>query len=237
MPADRLTPWIPTLCAAAAVGAAAGLVVWHTDLARRALAQHGSPGVTEPRAGHERTVTEARVLRTLAALRLVTVEVHTQVTATVADESWRGDSRATVSVPARLLYGCDLALARVERTGRGWPAPTLTVTVPPPERLGSEVVTHRETADLSLGWLRLRSAAGERLLGLARRSLWQAAQDSALDPDHAQLVRAMARRQIAQLVTRLIEHDPAHDEPPDAPAPRSGTVSVAVVFTDETAPP
>lgn len=246
---DGLSAWIPTLCAVAAVTAAAGMVAWHTDRARRELTRHDLPGVTEPSPDAARTVIDTRVRRTLAALKLVTIEVHTQVSATVGDESWRGDSQATVSVPARLLYGCDLALARVERTGQGPHDQTLTVTLPPPQRLGSEVLTHQETADLRLGWLRMRSTAGERLLGLARRSLWHAAQGSALDPDHAQLVRAMARRQVAALVGLLLEHETAPDwltpdwpDPPGtAPDPAGAApdpaARVVVVFTDETLSP
>jgi hypothetical protein len=163
-------------------------------------------------AGRLRPVAE--VARKIKAMKLVTVEVETRATSEQAHESWRGDVHASVRAPVRLLFGTDLS--RVDSVTFGPLAGEYRVRVPRPERIATEVDGGQEESRVSVGWLRLRSRAGEYWLGRARTGLYEEARRLMLSPDDAAEVRETTRRQVADLVRRLV-----------------GPARVTVVFDDE----
>jgi hypothetical protein len=159
----------------------------------------------------------ADVARAVAAMKLVTVEVETSATAEREHESWRGDVRASVTAPARVLFGVDLSRLDAHRVWFSPASRAYLVRVPAPERVATEVDGGQETARVEVGWLRARSIAGEYWLGQARRGLYDEARRLSLSPGQAEMVRERTREQVASLVARVV-------------GPGAG---VRVVFEDE----
>lgn len=174
-------------------------------------------------AGAAQPVQVANVDRALEAMSLVTVILETKVTASASDESWRGNVSATVTVPVRLMFGTDLAKARVDVQNLSPITRTYRVTCPTPERLATELFTGRETADVQLGWMRFRTRAGEYYLGQARTRLTEAAASMRLSADDARRVRAHTRERVLALVRLVLGDDEAR------------RASIEVVFSDEAA--
>lgn len=146
----------------------------------------------------------AEVAKAVRAMKLVTVEIETAVTATVGDESWRGDIHATVSAPAKLLYGTDLGEMGVEAVGFSPVSRSYVVRIPRPSRIATEVWAEQESWEVTTGWMRLRSRAGEFYLGLARKSLTERARNLRLAEDDAEKVSRVTKEQVAALVKELV---------------------------------
>lgn len=158
---------------------------------------------------------EVDVGGSLRAMKLVTVELPTRVRSTAEHTSWRGDVRAEVSVPGRMLMGTDLAQAEVvvRRMGAGGPGGAgevagYRVTVPPPRAIATELTGAAgggadERVEVELGWLRFRSRAGEYYLGQARRGLPTAAAGLKLSARDEGYVRRETRQRVAELVRGL----------------------------------
>lgn len=142
----------------------------------------------------------ARVEQALKAMQLVAVVIETSVTSTKADESWRGDVTAKVTVPVRLLFGSDLQHAKVSRVELGPLGRSVQIIAPVPKRLGAEIDTVKESTDLSLGWLRFRTRAGEYTLGQARKGLSAAVDELTLTVEQQQSVREQTRERISELL-------------------------------------
>jgi hypothetical protein len=136
-------------------------------------------------------------------MKLVTVEVNTHVESTAEDANWRGDVNARVEAPVRLLYGSDLS--KLETGGLSFSPATgaYLVRIPVPERIATEVCTEDDPV-VQVGWMRLRSRAGEYYLGLARRDLYQRACELALSPEDAAMVRRTTREQVEALVKKIV---------------------------------
>lgn len=175
--------------------------------------------VHEPADAPSRVV--AQVQRSLRSMELVTIVIETKVTSSSTDDSWRGDVAANVTTPVRLLYGTDLSQAKVSTLELGPISGGYLVHVPTPARIGSELRTELETADVSVGWLRLRSRAGEYQLGLARRGLSEAVMRLVLSQEDAAQVREETRRRVAEVVKMIVA------------AGRDADVKVSVTFDDE----
>src|SRR5205807_2672760 len=88
-----------------------------------------------------------------------------------------------------------LAYSGLERT---W-----LVRVPMPERIATEVCTDSEQAEVQVGWMRLRSRAGEYYLGLARHDLSERARALTLPAEDAEFVRKTTREQVEALVKKI----------------------------------
>lgn len=169
--------------------------VMESRAVRRALVDERLGGAPRPLAD---------VAAAARSLKLVTVEIETSVTATVTDESWRGDVSATVSAPARLMYGTDLSRMEASRVGFSSIEGRYAVRIPRPQRLATEVFPERESARVETGWLRLRTRAGEYMLGLARRALNEQARKMVLRDEDAGRVRAATCEQVARLVRSIV---------------------------------
>lgn len=146
---------------------------------------------------------ELAVHRAVKMASLITVGLDTNVTAQSTDSSWRGDVTATVSAPVRVFFGTDLSnleesAVRVDPFGGA-----MVVTVPRPRRLATEVLGESERSEVSVGWARLRSVAGEYRLGLARKGLYQSAREMMLAPADAELVERATRERVASLVKAI----------------------------------
>lgn len=150
----------------------------------------------------------ARVERALKAMQLVAVVIETSVTSVKADESWRGDVTAKVTVPVRLLFGSDLEHAKVSRVELGPLGRSVQIVAPVPKRLGAEIDTVKESTDLSLGWLRFRTRAGEYTLGQARKGLSTAVDELTLSADQQQSVREQTRERIRELLLLCLTGEP-----------------------------
>lgn len=177
------------------------------------------PGGDSPASRPSRPVAEVAEL--LRRLKLVTVEIRTDVESARVDESWRGDVRASVTAPVRLYYGCDLT----EVVGAGTPAGNgrgaglrpdvltqgYTLRVPRPVRLAVEVEGDGEQTDVRVGWGRFRDLAGEYQLGLARTGLYREARSLRLRPGQQRQVEQATRDQLIALVRALAAGgDPVH---------------------------
>lgn len=156
------------------------------------------------------------IARSLRAMKLVTVEIQTQVESVRVDGSWRGDVAASVVAPARLLYGCDLSgiAGPVSKDGaenargRAVLLPNMltggyTLRVPRPMRIATEVEGDRESAKVDVGWGRFRDVAGEYQLGLARAGLYPMARSLRLSDQQAAEVEQTTREQLVALVRGL----------------------------------
>lgn len=160
---------------------------------------------SEPR--HRPVAETARLLR---ELKLVTVDVQTTVESSRLDASWRGDVRASVTAPVRLLYGCDLSGIEGQPGGASAGAmirPNLltggyVLRVPRPERIAAEI-SGDERAAVDVGWGRFRDLAGEFQLGLARRGLAASARGLVLTPAQREQVERTTREQLTTLVRAL----------------------------------
>ncbi len=143
---------------------------------------------------------EAMVSRAVRASRLVTIVLETTVTAQAVSTSWRGDAVASVRAPVRLFFGTDLSnlsegAVRTDPFGGA-----IVVSIPRPSRLATEVLGEGERTEVSVGWLRLRSIAGEYQLGQARKGLYEAARAMTLRDADARLVEDATRDQVIALV-------------------------------------
>lgn len=147
----------------------------------------------------------ADVASAVRAMNLVTVEIDAKVKVERGDDNWRGEAWASIEVPVRLHYGCDLsglessAVAYSPLAGSGY-----VVRIPRPRRIATEIFGAQESVQVRTGWLRLRSRAGEYYLGLARRDASDRARDLVLLPDDAARVERETRDRVAQLVRSIV---------------------------------
>jgi hypothetical protein len=186
--------------AAVAVGLAAYLHDLQSSLVSAARAQAMLDASRPPRP-------VADVAQAVRAMKLVTVEIDTTVKVERTDESWRGDVAVAIEAPVRLSYGVDLSRLSVDSVtfksllgGR----PAYQVRIPRPTRIATEVF-HESTAPLvQLGWLRLRSRAGEYYLSQARKDLTDEARELVLLPEDAARVEQVTRQQVERLVRTLV---------------------------------
>ncbi len=146
----------------------------------------------------------ADVSRAVRAMKLVTVELDSVVSVSTKDESWLGDVLAEITVPVTLYYGTDLSRARVDVVSAGPLGTRYDIRIPEPRRIATEIYGEREKADVTAGWLRFKSIAGERYLGLARKMVSDQARRMVLRPDDAQLVRDQTKERIHELVQAVV---------------------------------
>jgi hypothetical protein len=145
----------------------------------------------------------AEVASAVREMKLVTVEVNTSVESSAEDASWRGDVNARVCAPVRLLYGTDLSKLEIGSLALSPATGAYLVRIPVPERIATEVCTEQDP-EVQVGWMRLRSRAGEYYLGLARRDLYQRACELALSPEDAAMVRRTTREQVEAMVRKIV---------------------------------
>lgn len=202
----------------ATLAALIGAGVLHTanqraiEEARQALLAQQAPPPPPPKT--------AKVLDAVRAMKLVTSEIKTTVTAQSYDFSWRGDVRAIVGAPATLLYGTDLSELRADAVRFGPFTGQYLITVPPPQRIATEVFPSSEETKVEVGWLRTRGGAGEYHLGLARRGLADEARQLILTPHDEATVRETTRQQVAQVVKSIVGLTPIRVRFTDEPMPR-----------------
>jgi hypothetical protein len=148
-----------------------------------------------------------RVAQTLRALKLVTVEIRASVESASADESWRGDVHASVRAPVTLYYGVDLSGLSAEAIRRDALTGTISITVPRPIRIATEVLGSDELSSVEVSGTRFRDVAGEYHLGLARTGLYERARRMALSEVDRRHLDEATRAQIAGLVRALTGAD------------------------------
>jgi len=149
----------------------------------------------------------AEVTSAVAAMKLVTVQIDTKVRVQRGEESWRGGVRAAIEMPVRLSYGVNLAGLDVSRLGWSPVAMAYVITLPAPTRIATQLMGERVPAELEVGWLRLRSRAGEYYISQARKDAPGAAMALELLPADAERVELTTRNQVRALVRSLVGQD------------------------------
>ena len=164
---------------------------------------------------------------TLRDLRLVTVRVEHQVSASAASESWRGDVQASVSAAAVTLFGVDLTALTEDDIRVNALTGRVRLRVTRPARIATEITTpaSMQQTQVNVGWGRLRDVAGEYYLGLARARLHEAARAQALSPMQIAEVESLSREQVSRLVRAILGpgHDVEVEFRPDEAAPGAPT--------------
>lgn len=156
-------------------------------------------------ADNSRLVSGAAVQAALSSMKLVTVEIDTTVQVRRGDDNWRGTVSAEVNVPVRLFYGTDLAgLHSNVNVGPLGPMQGVSVHIPRPKRIATEVFSEQESTAIAAGGLRLRSRAGEYYLGLARRDAATAAREMVLAPDDAREVERRTAAQVESVIRKIV---------------------------------
>ncbi len=181
-----------------------GLLAYMRQMDSRSSLGVADPLLVGPAANLTQT---ARVAESVRALKLVTVQITSRVTAESGDSSWRGDSTAIVEAPVRLHYGTDLSALHDNAISFSPLLNQCLVRVPPPFRVATEVLGAHEQTEVNVGWLRSKSQSGEKHLGLARVQLYERAQDLRLLPQDAHSVREQTRQQVAALIKGIVGKD------------------------------
>ncbi|MBS0195410.1 MAG: DUF4230 domain-containing protein [Planctomycetes bacterium] len=151
----------------------------------------------------------AEVASAVAAMKLVTVEIDTTIKVERGDESWRGDVIAAIEAPVRLSFGTDLSKMSVSSLAFSPVTGEYIIRVPRPTIIATQVFPERGVPKVDVGWLRLRSNAGEYYLSQARKDLPAVAQRLQLRPDDALRIESTTREQVEKLV-RSIVGDSSH---------------------------
>ena len=101
------------------------------------------------------------------------------------------------------LYGVDLS--KIESTDDCLDPfkHTYLIRIPESKRLAVEVNPSKAAEQVSVTGTRLRTRAGEYLLGLARRDLYEEACRAVLSPDELREIREESRRRVEELVTAV----------------------------------
>lgn len=152
----------------------------------------------------------AQVASAIAAMKLVTVEIDTKVRIERGEKSWRGDVRAMVEYPVRLSYGVDLSSLTSLHVGFSTlrsKSGAYIVSIPPPQRIATQIMSERVPPELAVGWLRLRSMAGEYYISQARKDAPRAAADLELLPDDARRIEELSIAQVAKMVKSIVGED------------------------------
>ena len=131
-------------------------------------------------------------------------EVRTSVTSESTDVSLRGDVKATVTAPVRLLFATDLSRLDASAITFSPIHALYLVHIPPPRRIAAEVLSQFEDAKVVTGWMRSRATDGEYHLGLARRDLNLRAQALTPDADQLRSIRQGAKDQVQALVRKIV---------------------------------
>lgn len=141
------------------------------------------------------------------AMELVTMRLSGTVTKTVSDRRWRGDVEASVEAPVTYLYGVDLS--EIESTDICLDpfSHTYLIRIPPPHRLAVEVNPARASETVTVTGTRLRTRAGEYMLGLARRDLYEEACRAVLSPAKMKEIHEESRRRVEELVAAVCGPD------------------------------
>jgi hypothetical protein len=191
----------PLVLAAALFG---GLAYWTSsqqaeelELARAAAAiNNGAP----PRP-------VAEVASAVAAMKLVTVEIDTTVKIERGNESWRGNVLASIDVPVRLSYGVDLSTMTIDSLAWSPTQDAYVIGVAAPIRVATQIFSERAPPQVQLGWLRLRSVAGEYFLSQARKDAPVVAASLELLPQDALKVETTSKEQLKALVQKIVGKD------------------------------
>jgi hypothetical protein len=193
--------WFIIAVAVVALTVFGGLIAYMREMEARSLRGVSDPLLVGPAANLVQT---ARVAESVRALKLVTVQITTRVTAESSDDSWRGSASAVVDAPVRLHYGTDLSKLDEGAVSFSPLMNECVVRVPPPARIATEVMGTQEESEVHVGWLRFRAQAGEKHLGLARMQLYDRAQGLRLLPQDAQSVREQTREQVAKMIKGIV---------------------------------
>lgn len=147
---------------------------------------------------------ELNAVRLVRSLKLVTVEAEATASASRFDQNWRGRAEARVSAPVRHLYGVDLTNLRDDAISTGEILGTLSLRLPTPERIASEVDFDELRERVDVGGWRFRSGIGAQLLNQARLGVGRAAPEATLSLEQQQEIRAQTRERVRELVTKLL---------------------------------
>jgi hypothetical protein len=139
-------------------------------------------------------------------LDLVTVVVRDRMTSATHQEHWRGNVDVSFEVPVTYQYGVSLAGIKPESFSLLPGSKTFRVEIPKPRRLSTEVFTEKaEKEKIEVGWLRLRSRAGNFLLHQAYKNVRAEAERRVLPPAKRQEIERDNLQQVKKLLQHLAE--------------------------------
>jgi hypothetical protein len=185
---------LPVVVLAGSVFIGLGLMTW-AQQQRRLQAEPIEPPLDQQ--GRLRPLADVR--EAVRAMELVTMRIHGTVTKTVRDQRWRGTAEATIEAPVTYLYGVDLSRLGeqdvcFEPFSRTW-----LIRIPEPKRLAVEVNPAAGEDHVRVTGTRFRSRAGEYMLSLARRDLFEEACRGTLPEEDLREIRDESRRRVEEL--------------------------------------
>lgn len=193
---------LPAIVLAGFVFVGLGLMMW----AQQQQRLHEAP-IEPPLDEQGRLRPLADVREAVRAMELVTMRVRGMVTKTVRDKRWRGTAEATIEAPVTYLYGVDLSRLGeqdvcFEPFSRTW-----LIRIPEPRRLAVVVNPAAGEDHVRVTGTRLRSRAGEYMLSLARRDLYEEACRTVLPADEIAEIRDESRRRVEELAETVCGDD------------------------------
>lgn len=176
-------------------------VAWLTHRQQQQILSNSDVTVQLDQTGRLRPL--ADVEAAVRAMELVTMRLSSTVTKTVTDRRWRGTAEASVEAPVTYLYGVDLSRIESNDVCLDPFTHTYLIRIPEPQRLAVEVNPSKAAERVSVTGTRLRTRAGEYLLGLTRRDLYEEACRASLSPNQLDEIREESRRRVEELVTAV----------------------------------
>lgn len=148
----------------------------------------------------------AEVAQMTRAMKLVTAEVKTNVSATITDERWRGTATATVEAPVKYSFGVDLSKLEEGAFSYNFLTRDYVVTLPPPKMIAAEVDgAHPVREVIDVTGTRFKSMAGREQLVLAQKAVYEQAKRQTLPASRRQEIRDVTRQQVSRMLASVVQ--------------------------------
>ncbi|MGE3182230.1 MAG: DUF4230 domain-containing protein [Phycisphaerae bacterium] len=141
------------------------------------------------------------------ACQLITAEAHGTATARCMDQNWRGAAIATVSAPATILFGVDLATLSADRIEIDYEGKRIRFQLPAPRRLATTVDAKQIDEQITIRGMRSKSGIGRTLRESARAQLFAGADELPVSTSAYQTVIAHTADQVSEWVRRFAGED------------------------------
>lgn len=170
-----------------------------------------------------------QVTSIVRAMDLVTAKLASDVETVVTDERWRGTASARVVARVRYLFGTDLSQLERRNIQLGPVFESVVITIPEPVVVAVEVDLSEGVHEVTVTGTRIRSRAGEYMLGLARLAIYREARERVLSFEQQEQVRVETRARVSEVAQAIlgpdrhveVEFSQAPREHQDQPSPQS----------------
>lgn len=143
----------------------------------------------------------------VSSCKLITAEAQGRATARQIDQNWRGAAIATVSAPATILFGVDLANLPADHMSINDELRVVHFRVPLPQRLATTIDGARMEEDVRVRGLRTRGGIGRKLVERAKQQLYVGVDDLPTAPGEYERVLNETTQQIEAFVHRFTGGD------------------------------